>query len=96
MSDFNLPTDPNERQKLRSSLKEVTNSFARQDSEKDYVNESLKELKEKYDIPVKTLRSLAKIMYNQDMEEQEAELDTIKSMYESLVNSSNTSDDDQT
>lgn len=84
MSNIHLTED--QRKKLKSSLDEVVNSWTRMDAEREYVNETLKELKENYNIDKKLLREVAKVMYNTNYDSVTEKYQSIEELYIKLTN----------
>lgn len=82
-----LPNNPNDRNKIRDAMKEISGSFTRVESERDFVNDVLDRLEEEYELPKKEMRKLAKIYHKQNVNEVVNETKSIEDAYNLLMSS---------
>ena len=80
-----LPTSPNDRQKIKTMIAEITHCFSRMDSEREQIKEIKDELKKTYDLPPKLVNRLARVMYDNNFEDLQAETETFETAYETLI-----------
>ena len=80
-----LPTNPNDRQKLKQMIGEITNCMLRMDSERDAMKEIIKEAAAQYDIDKKLIRKIATTMYKHSYADVQAENREFEFLYETLV-----------
>lgn len=89
LDNVNIPNNDQDRKNLQKSLDEIVNSMTRQDAERSFQNETLKELEDQYEIPKKVLRQVAKARQKDEYNEKSAEMDTFETLYEVLYESNN-------
>jgi fumarylacetoacetate (FAA) hydrolase family protein len=69
---------------IRACAKEIANSMARIDGERDFQKEALNALKEEVDIKPVWVRQLARIYHKQNKELVEQKNDALLSLYEQV------------
>lgn len=80
-----VPSDPNDRKKLKTMLAEMTHCLQRADSEREAMKEIANEAAEQFDIPKKIVNKLARTMYKRNYADLAAENADFELLYESLV-----------
>jgi hypothetical protein len=80
-----LPSDPAALKKIKDAMEEVTNSYVRIQSERDFIKEAIANLSEAVDIPKKFLSKLAKHYYKQDLDTATMELEDLNIAYENVL-----------
>lgn len=78
-----IPTSEEDRKKIREAMKEISNSYLRVESEKDFVKEALVALEEAVGIPKKYLKKMSNIYHKQNMSELVSELEDLEALFES-------------
>jgi len=79
-----IPSSPADRQAIKGAMSEVSNAYARMESERAFVNEALKDLEAKVDIKAKYLRKMSKIYHKQNLVELTAEMEDLEGLYEAI------------
>ncbi len=79
-----VPSDPNDRQKLKQAIGEITNCMLRMDGEREQMKTIIADCSEEYDIEKKTLRKIATTMYKHNYEDVQAEQSAFERLFESL------------
>lgn len=69
---------------LEQVLDDVVNSMVRQDAERTYVNEALKQLQDNYGINKKILRQVAKARKDDSYKEKEQEMEELETVYQTV------------
>ena len=87
MSDVIIPSSPDDREALRQAVQQISDSFARMEGEREYVNETLAYLEEKYEVPKKYVRQIAKMYHKDNAPDVKAEFSDIETLYEQIVGS---------
>ncbi len=82
---MSLPSNPNDRQKLKMAIGEMTNCLLRIDSEREAMKEIITDASSKYDVDKKMLRKIAATMYKHNYSDVQAENEEFELLYESLV-----------
>lgn len=85
MSSSPIPTDPAEKQELKTMLVEITNSMRRMDDEREHIGDIAKEAEDKFGVKKKVVRKLASTMYKHNYADIQAEHEHFEELYETLV-----------
>lgn len=90
-----VPSNPNDRQKLKQMLAEMTHCLHRIDSEKESFKEIASEIQTQYNIQKKMVNKIARTMFKHNYADVHAENEHFEHLYESLVEGkSSTSNED--
>lgn len=79
-----IPSNSADQKNIQKALDEVVNAMIRMDSERSYVNESLKEISDQYGIEKKLLRQVAKTKKDDAYNEKTEEMNSFEELYETL------------
>lgn len=79
-----LPSNPNDRQRIMDAIEEIVNSLTRQQAERDLVKEICANIKERLEFDPKELKKLARIRYNLNLEEVAKGTEDLVSKYTTL------------
>ena len=82
---MSLPSSPNDRQKLKLAIVEITNCLLRMDSERDAMKEIIAEASSKYGVDKKMVRKIATTMYKHNYSDVQQENEDFELMYETLI-----------
>ena len=90
MADSNiiLPSNPADRKKILDAMSEISNSYTRIESEKEYVKDSLDTISKTYNLPKRVLSKLSKVMHKGNFEEEAGNFEDFSDLYETLLSSS--------
>lgn len=80
-----VPSDPNDRKKLKAMLSEMTHCLKRAENERDAMKEIASEAAEQFEIPKKLVNKLARTMYKRNYPDLAAENADFELLYETLV-----------
>lgn len=97
MSAINVPSNPTDRKKLSDGIKEMVNSMARIQSEREYIKEAIDDLAENFEIEKKYIRRMAKDAFKDEFNKECAEFDEYAELYKTVMlndDNSNEEDDD--
>lgn len=83
-----IPNNPTDRQKLKTMLVEITHCMSRIDGEREQIKEIKKEIKNLFEMTPKMSGKLAKTLYSQSFEDEQAEFEAFEAAYTSLTTSS--------
>lgn len=78
----NKLSNPADRKAVYDALREISNSMTRMEAEKDLISETLKSVKDKFELPPKYVRTLAKIYHKQNFNQIKEEQEEVESLYE--------------
>jgi len=82
---MSLPSNPNDRQKLKIAIGEITNCLLRIDSEREAMKEIIADASTKYGVDKKMIRKIATTMYKHNYADVQAENEEFETLYETLV-----------
>lgn len=74
-----------DKKKILECLKEISDSYTRQEAEKDLIKEILQRLQDDFEIPKKLSRKLAKAYHKRNFAEEVAQQNDFVDAYESIV-----------
>ncbi len=78
-------SNPSDRKAVYDALREISNSMTRMEAERDLISETLKAVKDKYELPPKYTRTLAKIYHKQNFQQVKDEQSEVEVLYESIT-----------
>lgn len=81
----NVPSNPADRQKMKTMLAEMTHCMQRADDEKESMKEIAEEVYNQFDVPKKIVNKLARTMYKRNYADLQAENEDFEFLYEALV-----------
>jgi len=82
---MSLPSNPNDRQKLKLAIGEITKCLLRIDSEREAMKEIISDASTKYGVDKKMIRKIATTMYKHNYADVQAENEEFETLYETLV-----------
>jgi len=85
MSNVIVPSSPEDRKKIFDALVEISNSLTRIEAERDLIKDILTTVEDKFELPKKYTRKLAKIYHKQNFTEVQQEQDDVETLYESVA-----------
>lgn len=85
MSNFIVPSSPEDRKKIKDALIEISASLTRMEAERDLIKDILVEVEDKFELPKKYIRKLAKIYHKQNYAEIRQEQDDVETLYETVT-----------
>lgn len=74
-----------EKERLLKAVKEMSNSLARMEGEREYVNEATKKISDDVKLSKKIVGQLVKVYHKQNFEEVVAIHDEFEDLYKSIV-----------
>lgn len=87
MSDLNIPTNKDERKKLKAMIVEMTNVISRIDSEREHMKDIAGVAAEEFGLEKKIINKLARTMYKNNYADIHQENEHFEFLYEALVDS---------
>lgn len=78
-------SNPEQRKKFRDALQEISNSMTRIEAERDLIKDIKAELVQEFELPKKTINSLAKIYHKQSFDQEAQEFSDLEALYEEVV-----------
>jgi len=87
MSNVIIPSSPEDRKKIRGALEEISNSLTRIEAERDLIKDILQDVEDKFELPKKYTRKVAKIFHKQNFKEVQEEQSELETIYETVTGS---------
>lgn len=81
----NQISNPADREKLLSVLRECSASMTRIDGEKDYIKESVNDICKNLQLPKRLLNRMVKVYHKQNYDEEVATHEQFETLYETIV-----------
>ena len=81
----NQLSNPADREKLLSVLRECSASMTRIEGEKDYIKESVSDICKNLQLPKRLVNRMVKVYYKQNFDEEVAVHEQFETLYESIV-----------
>ena len=85
MSNIIVPSSPEDRKKIKDALIEISTSLTRVEAERDLIKDILAEVEDKFELPKKYTRKLARIYHKQNYAEIRQEQDDVETLYETVT-----------
>lgn len=85
MSNVMLPSSPEDRKKIMGAVQEISNALTRIESERDLIKEILADVEDKFKLPKKYTRKVAKIYHKQNMSQVQQEQEDLVTIYETVT-----------
>ena len=82
-------SNPEDRKKLLSAIKEIDNSMVRVSSERDFQKDAITAVADELDLEKKYVRKLASIYNKQNMSQVQQETEEVIELYEMITGSNN-------
>jgi len=79
-----LPTDPEQRQKIKMGIKEICNAKTRIQSEKDHIKNTVEDLSKEHDLPKPAINKIAAWYYKQDLLASVGQVEDAQDLYETI------------
>jgi hypothetical protein len=84
MNNLIIPSSPADRLKIRSAMKEISNTYARIEGERSYIKEAIDKLSEDFELPKKYLRKVASAYHKQNIAETTEVADDVETLYDAV------------
>lgn len=81
MSNVIIPSSSDDRQKVRSSLTEISASLTRIEAERDHINEIIQTLQDEFELPKKHMRKVARVYHKQNLLQVKEEFSDVEEIY---------------
>jgi hypothetical protein len=85
VSEFIVPTSPEDIKKLQGAIEESCNSKVRQDAEKALQKEIFETIKEELNIPKKIFNKMVSVYYKANFQEEVAQSEDFQILYEKVM-----------
>jgi hypothetical protein len=83
---MNIPSSPADRKAIFDCMKEISDSMARMEGEREFIREAINEICEKQELSKKTFRRMARVYHKQNFSKEVEEHEEFEAMYETITN----------
>ena len=77
---------------IKDAMREISSSMTRTEAERDLIKEIINDISEKYEIPKKTFRKLARVYHKQNFTKEIEEHEEFELLYENITAAAGTPD----
>jgi|TARA_B110000858_G_C17492000_1_gene332027 hypothetical protein len=84
MTSVIIPSTDADKKRIKDCMDEISNSYLRQEAEREFIKEAIVSLEDDVGIPKKYLAKMAKIYHKQNMSELVSEIEEIEALLESV------------
>jgi hypothetical protein len=81
-----IPSNPKDRKAIYDCMKEISNSMARIDGERDLIKNAINDICEEQNLSKKTFRRMAKVYHKQNFKQEIQEQEEFEKLYETITN----------
>lgn len=74
-----------DREKLKKTIEEISNSMTRIDGERDYIKEAIKMAHDEHQIDKKVLRKMARAYHKQNFTEEVQTAEEFETLYQEVI-----------
>lgn len=79
-----LPSDPEERKKIKLAVKEISNSMTRIDAEKENIKDIVSDLSKTHELPKPAIKKIAAWYHKQDLAASVGQVEDAQGLYETV------------
>lgn len=83
--NFAIPQDEVARNKIKSALQEISDSFTRISAERDMIKDVVDSISQQYNLPKKYVNKMARTFHKQNFANIVAENEQLEILYETVV-----------
>jgi hypothetical protein len=80
-----IPSNPQDRAAIKAVMRDISDAMTMIEAKREFIKEELKALAEKYEMPVKLLRKMARAYHRQTFEKEKQEMEDFEALYESII-----------
>jgi hypothetical protein len=84
MTSVIIPSTDADKKRIKDCMDEISNSYLRQEAEREFIKEAIVSLEDDVGIPKKYLAKMEKIYHKQNMSELVSEIEEIEALLESV------------
>lgn len=78
-------SSPTDREKILRMIKEISDSMTRIESERDLINETIKDMSDQFQLNKKYIRRMAKVYHRQNFQQEKQEHEEFETLYEQVT-----------
>ncbi len=82
---INIPSNENDKDAIRQVLDLISIEYSKIEMARNTINEEIKALSEKYELPTKIVRKIAKTYHRQSFDDEKSEMENFENLYYTIV-----------
>lgn len=88
MPNVVLPSNPEDRKRIKDALQEISDSFTRIEGERDAIKDIVNFVNEEFDLPKKYVSKMARVYHKQSFDKEVGEAEDFAALYETVTGES--------
>lgn len=88
-----VPSNPEDLKKIRKSMEEISNVMTMIEAKRAFITDELKAIAEKYELPQKFVRKMARAFHTQTFKQELQEMEDFELLYTRVLGESQSDDD---
>lgn len=80
-----VPSNPEDRKKIRQSMQTISDEMTKVEGIRSFITEECKAIAEKYDLPPRFVRKMARAYHTQTFQKEMAEMEEFESLYVQVI-----------
>ena len=88
MTQVILPTNPEDRKRIKKALQEISDSYTRISAERDLIKDVVEFIAEEFKLPKKHINKMARVFHKNNFDTEVAESEDFQALYETITSES--------
>lgn len=85
MPNVTIPSNPEDKKRIKNALQEISDSFTRIAAERDAIKDVINFVNEEFELPKKYVRKMAKVYHAQNFDQEVGEAEDFAVLYENIT-----------
>lgn len=85
MANVVLPSNPEDRKRIKDALQEISDSYTRIEGERDAIKDVINFINEEFDLPKKYISKMARVFHKQTFDKEVGEAEDFAALYETIT-----------
>lgn len=85
MSNVVLPSNPEDRKRIKDALQEISDSYTRIEGERDAIKDVINFINEEFELPKKYISKMARVFHKQTFDKEVGEAEDFAALYETIT-----------
>lgn len=85
MPNVTIPSNPEDKKRIKNALQEISDSFTRIEAERDAIKDVINFVNEEFELPKKYIRKMAKVYHAQNFDQEVGEAEDFAVLYENIT-----------
>lgn len=85
MANVVLPSNPEDRKRIKDALQEISDSYTRIEGERDAIKDVINFINEEFELPKKYISKMARVFHKQTFDKEVGEAEDFAALYETIT-----------